>query len=139
MATATKAVADILEHHGVKGMKWGRTTKSAPADGEVRVTQKGKKLKTEGGKNVAAHPDAVNAAKAKQQASASGIHSLSNKQLQELSTRMNLEQNVARLTKQEQHNSSNFITKLLNQSGQQEAQKASNALVAKSVETLMKR
>lgn len=137
MMQADAFVETYLEHYGVKGMRWGKTTKSAPTS-EVSVTQKGKKLKTSGGQGVKPHADAVTAAKTKQQVSASGVHSVSNKDLQALAQRMNLEQQVDRLSKNEQANSANFIQKMLHQSGQQEAQKASNAIVAKSVAALLK-
>jgi hypothetical protein len=40
-------VDDILAHHGVKGQRWG-VRRSAPT-AKVTVTQKGKKLKSQGG------------------------------------------------------------------------------------------
>jgi len=62
-------------------------------------TKSGKALiKTEGGTRQPAHPDAIQAAKTKQQLNASGIKSLSNKELQDLAQRLNLEQQVNRLS-----------------------------------------
>lgn len=70
---------EVLAHHGIKGMKWG-----------VRR-----------GRNVSAnHPpseDAAKAGAAKTKAKTSGTHSLSNKELQDIVTRMNLEQQYSRL------------------------------------------
>lgn len=73
-------VGDFLEHIGVKGMKWGVRRKDRPV--------------------VIVHPSAdanrahTLANKARQ---TGGIHSLSNKELQDLVTRMNLEQQYSRL------------------------------------------
>ncbi len=66
-------IVDFLEHHGVKGMKWGVRNKKS------RV----KKLSTD-------HKTAANLRKKKP-------HELSNKQLQKVNARMNLEQNYRRL------------------------------------------
>ena len=69
-------VADFLSHFGVKGMKWGvRRTKSTTSvsDDSTRATQIKTKVKV------------------------GGTKSLSNKELQDLITRMNLEQQYSRL------------------------------------------
>lgn len=89
----------FLEHFGVKGMHWGvRKADPIPA-GEVRVTQKkpGTRVTAAGGHSVPAHPDAIRAATAKQKAKSSSTDSLSNKELQDLVTRLNLEQQYSRL------------------------------------------
>lgn len=90
-------MSDELLHYGVKGMRWGvRKRDTSPQ--KVRVIRKpGKALKTKGGENQKASPDAIRAAVAKQKARRSTTDSLSNKELQELVTRMNLEQQYARL------------------------------------------
>lgn len=54
-------------------------------------------IATTGGERQPAHPDAITAAAASAQLHTSGIKSLSNKELQDLATRLNLEQNVNRL------------------------------------------
>jgi hypothetical protein len=76
------AVENILQHHGVKGMKWGvRRSRSARA---------------------AAHPESADhkkavAAKAKV-GKKGNVHALSNDELKALVNRMNMEQQYSRLT-----------------------------------------
>lgn len=83
-----------IQHYGVKGMRWGyRKDQSAVI---IKPTP-GKRLQTAGGKKRPAAEDAVNAAAYRQIARASTTDALSNKQLQALVTRMNLEQQYARL------------------------------------------
>lgn len=105
---------DILKHYGVPGMKWGVRTnglRSAPTDVEVK-TRPGKPIKTTGGKNQPPHEDAVKVATAKQKVNASGVQALSTKELQELVTRMNLEQQLSRLTPEELSAGKLFVDKL---------------------------
>lgn len=92
-------VENFLEHFGVKGMRWGIRKEDAIPAGEVRVTQKkpGARVTTAGGHGVPAHPDAIKAATSRQKAKSSSTDSLSNKELQELVTRLNLEQQYSRL------------------------------------------
>lgn len=96
-------VDDFLEHFGVLGMKWGVRRDKLPrnADGSepVEVVQKkpGAKLKARGGRGHKPNDDAVLAVGAAQKAKKSGLHSLSNKELQALTQRMNLEQQYIRL------------------------------------------
>ena len=68
---------DVLEHFGVKGMKWGvRKNRSGSASEDAqRADAARKKIKTGG-----------------------GTKALSNKELQDLVTRMNLEQQYSTLT-----------------------------------------
>lgn len=73
-------VEDILEHHGVKGQKWGVRKdssggKSGPVSADVAVVR----------------------AATERIKSAGGTHVLENKELQAVVTRMNLEQNYSRL------------------------------------------
>ena len=68
---------DILEHFGVKGMRWGvRSKRSA---------------------SVPTSDDATRATAIKQKVKVGGTKSLSNKEMQDLVTRMNLEQQFTRL------------------------------------------
>ena len=87
---------EVLAHHGVKGMRWGKRKDRSPTSVTVSTTPKGK-VKTTGGKNQPAHEDAVTAKVAIQKAKASGIQSLSNKELQALTTRLDLETKVSKL------------------------------------------
>lgn len=116
----------FLEHHGIKGMRWGHRKEQVTAGinkavGEVKtnfdpsaggesstvapkatsVVPKGVQLKTQiktaGGANHPASPDALAVAEARQKMRASGVVALSNKELKALETRLNLEANVKRL------------------------------------------
>lgn len=142
MAQSESFVENYLEHYGVKGMKWGVRKSDPVPTGQTRVTQKGKKLKTEGGKGLPPHEDATRAATSKQKIKGSGIQSLSNKELKDLHQRMNLEQNVRELSVKEKQSTANpatrFIKRTLLNSGKQEAQKASNNASAKIVASMMK-
>lgn len=104
-----------LKHHGVKGMRWGvrkktestsvanvaatTSSSSTPTTSEhtplstIKVKHApGKGLQgTEGGHKTPVHQDAVKVAAAKQLAKASTLDSLSNKDIQAVVTRMNLE------------------------------------------------
>lgn len=142
MSVGSDAVEDVLSHYGVKGMKWGVRKSDVPA-GETRVTQKGKKLKGEGGKGLPPHPDATKAAISKQKAKGSGLQALSNKELKDLQTRMNLEQNVRELSVKEKNANANpaakFIKRTLLNSGKNEVQQASNRATSKAVANMMKK
>lgn len=117
---ASKEVVDeILKHHGVLGMKWGvhrsggssgsgegsGSTKvrksSTPREVSVKTTQNRQiktSIRTKGGEAHPAHPDAIAAKVAAQKYKKSGPNALSNSELQQLSQRLNLEQQVNRLT-----------------------------------------
>jgi len=86
---------DELAHYGVKGMKWG--TRREPTAITVK-TRPGKRVKTYGGKRQSASEDAIRVAGTRQKAKKSTTDSLSNKELQDLVARMNLEQQYARLS-----------------------------------------
>lgn len=88
---------EVLSHHGVKGMRWGRRkSDNSPTEVVVTRTPKGK-VKTAGGKNQPAHSDAVVARIAAQKAKKSGLDSLSNEELQRLARRLELEQKVSNI------------------------------------------
>lgn len=104
---------EVLAHYGVKGMRWGvrkdrgdrdatfrkRAKEKNPVD--VSVSQQpGKYVKGKGGQNQPASEDAITAATYRQRAKASTPDSLSNKELQTLVTRMNLEQQYNNLSSQ---------------------------------------
>ena len=72
-----------LEHHGVKGMKWG-VRSAASKIRENRAVKTANKL-------VGASEDAKRAKTVKTKAKVVGVHTLTNKDLQDVITRMNLE------------------------------------------------
>lgn len=118
---------DILEHHGVKGMKWGvrraegGSTGPRSVSGAVNQTRDrlkkeiaertstettvrakpGSMVRVVGGNKRGPHSDAVNARVAEQVAKRSTLDALSNKDLQQLVTRMNLEAQYRQLASRE--------------------------------------
>lgn len=87
-----------LSHIGVKGMRWGvrknRSSSTAPVGPEsvsIRKDLKTGRLVTKGGGGHAPSDDALTAVAIRQKAKASGASSLSNKEMQTLISRMNLE------------------------------------------------
>jgi hypothetical protein len=106
-----------LEHHGVKGMRWGVRNDSSGASGSTAGRSKGPpvavaptavskvphgdkrktRIKTEGGQNHPASDDAIRVAQAHAKLKKSGTAALSNKELQDVQNRLNLERNVQQL------------------------------------------
>lgn len=89
---------EFLKHYGIKGMRWGRRRDqpTGPVAVEVKANP-GSRVKTSGGKRQNASDDAIRAATYKQKAKKSTVDSLSNKELQDLINRMNMEQQYTRL------------------------------------------
>lgn len=91
-----------LEHYGTKGMKWGvrRENNAGPTQVEFKQKTPGSRVRvktTKGGGQAPSH-DAVQAKVFRQTAKKSGPQTLSNKELQALVTRLNLEKQYAQLT-----------------------------------------
>lgn len=74
---------EILEHHGIKGMKWGVRRDGSGSSG--------------GAAKPPVHADSIHAQSLRNLAKAGGTHALSNADLKKLNERMNLEQNYSRL------------------------------------------
>lgn len=107
-----------LEHYGVKGMRWGRRKQrgSRPSGTPTPVTvstRPGKRVQARGGQNRPASDDARKAAALKQKARASTIDSLSNKEIQDLVARLNLEQQYARLDPPKVNPVKSFVRSIL--------------------------
>ena len=91
-------------HYGVKGMRWGvrkrrSESSSTPVDPQpvtIRQNHKTKGLQAAGGAGHKPSDDALTAVAIRQKAEASGSASLSNKELETLVKRMNLEANYAK-------------------------------------------
>lgn len=93
-----------LAHIGVKGMKWGvrkrrdSTSEAAPDHEAVTVVRTSSgKVSTSGGRGHGMSEDAVNAVAIRQKARSSGRDSLSNKEMQAIITRMELEGKYAKV------------------------------------------
>lgn len=145
MDNVKSVVEDILSHHGIRGMKWGRrggsggggnlsNLRGGSKSGPQKVTTRtggfrGKKLKTSGGKGHSPHADAVSARTHGQVAKKSGLHALSNKQLQEYNNRLNLEQNASRLTFQDKSKGKQFALKLIGKGAGQGVEAGGKALL----------
>lgn len=110
----------FLEHHGIKGMKWGiRRSKAQLAranpkkdDGpeDVTVTTRpGARVKTSGGRRQTPSEDAITVATLRQKAASSTTDSLSNRELKALVERMNLEKQYNNLAPDTRSRGKKFI------------------------------
>jgi 2'-5' RNA ligase len=129
---------DELEHYGVKGMRWGvrreREAPSAVTPTAASVVPHGAKRKTKievaGGENHHAHEDAIKVAESKVKLKRSGVNALSNKELQDMAKRLQLENQVAMLNSSR---ATKFIQRQLEQQGQQTIQRNLSVKTAKKV------
>jgi len=113
VAQGALAVDDILEHYGVKGMRWGHR-------------------KDDSAKEVS--PDAAKAAGAAAKAKKQGKQALSNEEMQALVTRMNLERQLTQLTPATRaQKGQRFVASLLANAGKQQAQLIVNDQVSKQL------
>lgn len=125
-----------LKHHGVKGMRWGvRRGKGTPT--AATVTQKGKKLKAKGGANQPAHPEAVAAKKLGQIQKKSGVHALSNQELEAYNRRLNLEASAKRLNYTQKSSAKRFVATLLGNTGKSSAQTVANEASSRAVKRIL--
>lgn len=129
----------VLIHFGIKGMKWGVRRPVGPA-GIVVKGSPGKKLKTSGGTGQPASEDAVRTATLKQRARKSTTDSLSNKELQDLVTRMNLERQYSSLApKTPTQQVTKFLTDILVGVGKQEVTKLAASAASQQIGKALKK
>lgn len=121
------AVKNVLAHHGVKGQKWGVRRNTTRA---VTVSQKGKKLKSTGGVGHTPHQDAVKAQTLGQIRKKSGVHALSNDELQAYQRRLNLEQSVKQLEVR-QPGAKNWVKRTMTRQGNQHVNNVAQAGASK--------
>jgi len=93
-------IDNILEHHGVKGMKWG-VRKDRPGSGHPT------------------HPDAAAAKTSHQKARRSGVSALSNEELKSLNKRLGLEAEFKRLNTKPKSDAQKLIEEELKRLGRQ--------------------
>lgn len=137
------ALEQSLAHFGVKGMKWGvRRNGGAAPTGSTPVTAHvvaGKKVKTSGGQKHLPHEDAIAAAVGRQRAKKSSTDSLSNKELQMVVQRMNLERQYSSLKSDRANPFAKFVTQVIIGTGKQQMQRVANDTAAEQVGNLLKK
>lgn len=114
---------EFLSHYGIKGMRWGqRKTRSVSAESHVDtgLLRRQTKVKAKGGESHPAHEDAIKAAVQKQKLKKSGAAALSNQELRDLATRLQLENQVQVLASSK---GKAFVKKEFENQGRQQAQK----------------
>lgn len=131
---------DILMHYGKLGMKWGkRNSRVAPGPTVRLSTQSGKKVKVlGGGHHHAPSEDAIKAAIIRQKQKKSTIDSLSNKELQDVVQRMNLEKQYSSL-KGGRSVAGKFINDFINTAGKQSSQTVSNEIFSQRLGAALKK
>ena len=134
-AAIQQAGLDALEHYGVKGMRWGR--RKSEGTSAVEVTPRGKKLKAKGGEGHQPSEDAIKTAAAKQKAKKSGVHTLSNEELQQAINRMNLESNFKQGNAKQASAGKKFVANLLVNTGKSQAQLLANQAASQAVKKAM--
>jgi hypothetical protein len=114
------SVSEFLAHFGVKGMKWGvrssHTSSSPGSEDHMRVTSIKSKVKKDG-----------------------GTKSLSNKELQDLINRINLERQFKTLHPSPQSKAVKFAADLLLGVGKQQITKLATDFATKAVAEALKK
>ena len=154
--TNSEIVENVLEHVGVKGMKWGvrrervgdvvlgrglgiSTPGSRARGAQVTVKDKVKKLKTSGGKGLPAHPDALRAHRIGQVVKKSGTKAVSTQDLHSYANRLQVEQNISRLSSNNKSAGLKVSTMILKQAGNKAVQEVTGGVMSQVKKTLLKR
>lgn len=149
-------VDNYLAHYGVMGMRWGKSGAGKSASGSTTKSISGKPVKTVAGKPVTTvvgkakpsssgtktvtgrpHEDAKRAKTAKTKADTKGTDSLSNKELQDVITRMNLEQQYSKLSPKTTSAGQKFAKDLLVNTAKQQASQMASKAAAKGIQMAM--
>lgn len=134
------AVADVLVHYGIKGMKWGVRRKNPTPTTAATTTTPGRKVKATGGTGQKASSDAVEAARLRQIAKKSTTDSLSNKELQALVQRLNLERQYDSLRPRSTgEQAKKFVTDLLVSVGKEESSKYARSQISGQISEVLKK
>lgn len=113
-----ETIDEFLAHYGIRGMKWGVRRKNAPS---------------------VSSPDATKAKEVAAVVKKHGTKAVSNKELQDLVTRMNLEQQYSSLSKksQKKNPAAKFVTDVLVNVGKQQVSRIINDAATKQVSAYM--
>lgn len=161
--TSEQVVKDVLIHFGKKGMKWGvrgrragdvflerglsistpgsraRGAAAAKSAQKVTVKDKGKTIKTSGGKGLPAHPDAITAHKIGQIVKKSGPKAVSNHDLQTYASRLQVEQHVSRLNSNNKSSGLKVSQIVVKQAGNKAIQEVTGGAMTQVKKMLFKR
>lgn len=131
MSEASDAIDGILEHYGVKGMKWGR--RRGPQSVSVKPGRRSRSnVRTKGGKHLPAHEEAITAAIQKQMGKKSSTDALSTKELQSVVQRMNLEQQFKSLSGKQKNAGKKYVADEIQKNGKEQMSKAVAQKAAKA-------
>lgn len=135
MSDGKAATENVLSHYGVKGMKWG-VTRTA-----VQLARAAQQRRAEGKSPSEGSEDFIRTLPSRSKP----VSSLSNQEIQDLVTRLNLEQNYARLTSEANAKSAGkvaagrkYVTKLMVDVGTEQAKRVARAAATQKVDQVMK-
>jgi 2'-5' RNA ligase len=120
LAQTMELGAEFLSHYGIKGMHWGVRRQSAVTTQshiDSGILRRQTRIQTKGGESHPAANDAVKAAVNKQKLKKSGVAALSNAELRELQTRIQLEMQVKQLMTSK---GQKLVTRQLEEEGKQQ-------------------
>ena len=125
---------EFLEHHGVLGMKWGhRKASEVTTQTHTHPITRKTKVSSAGGHHLPPHPDAIKAEVHQRTLKSSGHAALSNKELRDLITRKQLEDQASIVTSRQ---GKKFAQRQLEVAGQQQVQKGLGTAAAKGAKRL---